>query len=239
MISIIVPTRNEEKIIRTTLSSLKKQLTLDYELIVSDGESTDNTILIAHEFTDLVVSRDPAAPKNIAQGRNAGAHIARGEFLVFLDADCTIKNADYFFTHALKQFEDSRVVALAAPLNVLPELATYTDRVIESIIQANLVVVNNLLHTGGAQGEFQMVRASEFKKIGGYNERLVVCEDLDLFKRLARRGRTVFDTSLTVYHTGRRAHAIGWPHLLYLWFANQISVAIRGKAYSKEWEPLR
>ena len=59
-----------------------------------------------------------------------------------------------------------------------------------------------------------MVRRDVFTKMGGFNEKLTAGEDHEFFQRLAKAGKTHFEKSLTVYHTGRREHEIGWPKLL-------------------------
>lgn len=55
-ISVIVPTFNEETYIRPTLESLVAQSYRDFELIIKDGLSTDNTVEISREFADTVIS---------------------------------------------------------------------------------------------------------------------------------------------------------------------------------------
>jgi GT2 family glycosyltransferase len=84
-----------------------------------------------------------------------------------------------------------------------------------------------------------MVRAQSFKKIGGYNEKLVVAEDNDLFLRLSKIGKVKKIWNLKVYHTGRRAHQIGWLKLLFEWLTNYFSVLIFKKSISKKWKEIR
>jgi GT2 family glycosyltransferase len=91
----------------------------------------------------------------------------------------------------------------------------------------------------GASGKFMIVRAESFNAIGGFREDLVTREDGDLFKRLSKVGKTVFDPSLMVYHGARRAHTIGWWRLWPLWMWNTFSVSVRGKAQAKDWTPIR
>jgi len=62
-----------------------------------------------------------------------------------------------------------------------------------------------------------MVKSEAFKKIGGFNEGLIGGEDKNHFERLAKIGRTISAHKLILYHTGRRAHKIGWPRLLLTW----------------------
>lgn len=238
MISFIIPTKNEERIIEKTLRSISLYQG-EKEIIISDGKSTDRTIEIAKRY-GTVVPYLGTTRQTIGAGRNAGAKIARGDFLVFLDADIHIGNPNEFFAKAIGLFEKKpELEALTVSLRVLPEFETPADRFIFSFINRMYHVENNILGIGAASGEFQMIRASSFRKVGGYNENLPVAEDHDLFQRLRKIGRTGFEGSLVVYHTGRRAHKIGWPKLLYEWLINGFSVFVFKKSFSKEWKEIR
>lgn len=240
MISIIIPTRNEEKIIERTLSNLKNNLTIPHEIIVSDGNSTDATVAIAQKYADKIVIQDKQRPKTIGTGRNQGAEAASGEYIVFLDADCTIPNPDAFFTRALAYFETHpKTVALCARLKVLPKHVTRMDKIVFACVNVTYAFFNNILGIGAISGEFMMIKKAAFQKVGGFKERLVAAEDLNLFYTLSRIGRTHLLQSLVVFHTSRRAHAIGWPRLLWGWLTNTISLIFRHKAASKEWKVIR
>ena len=90
MISIIIPTLNEAKIIESTLRTLAATLTLPHEVIVSDGGSSDRTAELAARYANTVVVYSGASRQTIGEGRNDGAKVAAGDFLVFLDADCVV-----------------------------------------------------------------------------------------------------------------------------------------------------
>jgi glycosyltransferase involved in cell wall biosynthesis len=235
LLSIIIPTLQEEKVIGGTLAALR--FSHPHEIIVSDGGSTDRTREIAQPLADRVVTYSGSARQTIAQGRNAGAAAARGDFLVFLDADCTLEKPEEFFQRALAHFAaDPQLVGLTVQLRVLPALETAADRVIFGLANAVTRHGNNVRGTGDSPGgEFQMVRTAAFRSLGGYREDLVTCEDRDLFRRLARVGRTRSDPRLTVFHTGRRAHRIGWLRMILIFLANTISFRLRGKSFSREW----
>ena len=103
MLSIIIPTHNEENYLPKLLKCIKKQDHKDYEIIVGDSFSTDKTIKIARNYgcriiKDLVQSGGPA------RGRNSGAKKARGEMLLFLDADSMIDAS--FISTALKEMKE-------------------------------------------------------------------------------------------------------------------------------------
>jgi glycosyltransferase involved in cell wall biosynthesis len=240
MISIVIPTLNEEKVIGMTIQLLKSHFTLEHEIIVSDGASTDRTVEIARAYADKVIVHDGKKRQTIAEGRNAGAAVARGEFIVFMDADCMIPSPDRFFGIALEEFAVENLVALTAWLHVAEEHRTFMDAVVFGIQNVIVMIVNNVLHGGTAPGgEFQMIRADVFRKIGGYRGDLVASEDIEMFGRLAKAGRVRINYNMKIFHTGRRAHKIGWPKLLSLWFLNTVWMKTRDRAFVSEWKPIR
>lgn len=240
MISIIIPTLNEESVIADTLKDLKSKLTIPHEIIVTDGKSTDRTVEIAHQLADAVVAYTGTKRQTIAQGRNDGVKASHGEFLAFMDADCHFKNADAFFTEALTHFQkNEKAVALTVSIRVLPAMETLADKVVFIFFNTYLRIMNNVFGLGIAAGEFQMIRRDAFEKVGGYREELVASEDIDIFYRLSKIGRIVFDSKITIYHTGRRAHKVGWPKLISTWIMNSLHMWITGRAYSKEWKVIR
>ena len=171
---------------------------------------------------------------------NSGAAVAKGEYFIFLDAGVFIPDPQEFFPKAISYFESNKNLAgLTGMLKVLPECETYGDRIVFGIINTFMRIQNNILHMGNAVGKFQMVKAEAFRAIHGFREDLITAEDYDLFRRLAKIGRTRAEKSLIVYHNGRREHALGWPRLLMLWSMNLLSYFLRGKSLSREWTPIR
>lgn len=239
MISFIIPTLNEQETIEQTLACLSAY-SGDCEIIVSDGNSTDGTVEICRRFTSQVIVHDEPRRQTIAEARNVGAAAATGDYLVFVDADVLVPDIDDFFRIAHASFEaDDRIVALTGKYRVVPESSTAADKYVFTTLGVQFLLQNNLLHIGGAGGEFQMITADAFRTVGGFDERLAAAEDMDLFRRLSRMGRTRFERKLTVYHSGRRAHAVGWRTLLWQWFSNSVSVFVFRRSASKEWTVVR
>jgi len=84
--SVIIPTYNRASLLKQTIDSVLQQLYTDFELIVIDDGSTDDTKTLLKNYGNLIV---PVFKENSGaeKSRNAGAEIARGKYLVFLDND--------------------------------------------------------------------------------------------------------------------------------------------------------
>ncbi len=86
--SVIVPTYNDEKVIEKCLQAIKKSDYKEYELIVVDDGSSDDTLCMAQKYADRVVSLSLNQGRSIA--RNQGALVASGEILLNIDSDVVI-----------------------------------------------------------------------------------------------------------------------------------------------------
>ncbi|MBS3903050.1 MAG: glycosyltransferase family 2 protein [Anaplasmataceae bacterium] len=241
LFSIIIPAYNEEKIIGKALKDIRNRLTaFPYEIIVVDDGSTDKTVDIARQIADEVLLSPQPEIHLIPRTRNRGGKAARGELIVFMDSGVFINEPNRFFARVVECFKnDPRLVALTVKLRVFPDQATWADRFFFWLVDVYFALVNNILGTGGASGKFMAVRKEAFEKVGGFDERMAVAEDNEFFWRLAKIGKVKIDWSLIAYHGGRRAHAIGWPRLLYEWFRNAWSVKRHGKSADNEWKPIR
>ena len=115
-ISIIIPAKNEEKLLRSCLSSLHA---LDYpkeqlEIIVVDGLSTDHTADVARDMGAIVLRNEK---QTVSPGRNLGFENAHGELIAFTDADCIVDKQ--WLTCSVKYFEKEEVACVGGP-NLTP-----------------------------------------------------------------------------------------------------------------------
>ncbi|MDP4219573.1 MAG: glycosyltransferase [Bacteroidota bacterium] len=241
-ISVIIPTRNEEKLLGSCLDQftpeIKKQFGI--EVIVSDGGSSDSTLAIAARSADKVLQfEDSGKRQTIAGGRNSGAQHAKGNIFVFLNADTQIPRISKFFERISRHMNaDPSLVALAVKVQVMPEDRTITDRLFHGFFN-QYVRVLNFFGMGMGRGECQIVLRSAFEKIGGYNESLAAGEDFDLYKRLHELGKIRFDGKLLVYESPRRYRKYGYAKVYGQWIRNGVSVLFRKKASSEIWEEVR
>ncbi len=173
-ISIIIPTLNEEKVINQCLETVVNIPGI--EVIVSDGGSTDRTVEIAGQHSDVKVVSSLTG-RSIQM--NNGATCARGEILLFLHADCVLSREDVL---KIRQIFDSGIfVGGAFKIKLLSDKRTY--RLIEMGINLRSKIFKLPY---GDQGIF--VKRSIFEKLGGFRE-MPVCEDLDFICRLKKCGR--------------------------------------------------
>lgn len=238
-ISIIIPTLREGPFLERTLKNFN-DLQIPHEIVITDGGSADETLPVARRYTDKIVVWGEPRRQTFGEAKNSGAALASGEFLVFIDADVIIPSPQSFFEELLKEFDiNPKLVALTVPLQPLLENKSVADKVFSAPLNWFYVISNNIFHSGNSSGEFQMVRAEAFRKIGGFGEHLAAGEDNELFRQLATLGRTMSYWKLCVRHSLRRPHKLGWLRTYGIWIKNGFSVAIRGKAAYKEWPVVR
>ena len=187
-VSVIVPAFNEEQGLAASLRSIRQAMeVLDAagwpsELIVCDNNSTDSTPAIARDAGAKVVFE----PINqISRARNAGAALASGDWLIFVDADSHPSCA--LFGEVLRVVQDGRCIAGGSTL-----CFDVPDR-----IMVGMAWIWNTISrcTRWAAGSFMFCEASAFTEVGGFSHELYATEEIDLFRRLKglarRRGRTI------------------------------------------------
>jgi glycosyltransferase involved in cell wall biosynthesis len=201
-ISVIIPTYNEEKYIEHTLKAIKSQdYSGKYEIVVSDGTSKDGTVKIARKYADEVVE---VKKRGISVGRNAGAKVASGDILLFVDADTVL--LFNCLTEFAKTFKVKSVVGATCPI------APTSSRAVDFMLywMANQFVKSSI-KTGVPQlfGICCAYRQSAFESVGGFDEKLHTHEDIDLSQRMAKLGKIVFVESTLALTSPRRFEAWG------------------------------
>ena len=233
MISIIIPTLNEENYIDKTLRSLKNQnFEGKYEIIVVDGMSKDNTVRIAKKYADKVIV---TKKRGIAVGRNLGAKNAKGEILLFCDADTILLSNT--LTEISKQFKKRNVICVAIP--IVPLSSQFKDFILYWMYN---IFMKNSIKTGNAQipGVCVAYRKDIFDKVGGFNETIETWEDYDLSSRINKCGKIVYLNTTLALTSPRRFEAWGRTKAILKYVGFHIKYLITGKGPSvKYYEPIR
>ncbi|MHB8580281.1 MAG: glycosyltransferase [Ignavibacteriaceae bacterium] len=239
--SIIIPTLNEEKLLPNLLVRLNDfelRRYLDFDIIISDGGSSDHTIEIALNNSDVVVVHTKHERQNIAIGRNSGARLASGDIFIFINADVLIPDIKLFFKYLENNFIKSDFLAMTCKVKVFPEEEILSDKLFHTGYNGYFHLLNSL-GLGMGRGECQVIRKRIFEKVGGYNEKLAAGEDFDLFRRIRKLGKILFATEVCVHESPRRFRKIGYSGVTFSWAKNGLSVLLKNKSISKEWEQVR
>jgi len=192
-ISVVVPAFNEEKLLARSLAEINSAAKAfgergwDFELIVCDNNSTDRTADIAREAGARVVFE----PFNqIGRARNTGAGAARGDWLIFVDADSLPGKP--LFAAVAEQISSGRCLAGGS-----------TVKLDERRLAADLVVFLWNLTSRGQKwmaGSFIFVEAAVFHRLGGFSTEYFAAEELELSLRLKKCAREQKKKIVILHH---------------------------------------
>jgi glycosyltransferase involved in cell wall biosynthesis len=166
MLSIIIPTLNEENYLPFLLSAIKSQGFKDYEIIVADNNSKDKTREISERFgCRIVLGGLPA------RARNQGAKNAKGDLLLFLDADTMI--VENFLENSLNEFKKRQLDV--ASYTLVPKTENIFLRNCFNVFYNWPIVMSQRFMAYGAMAI--LVKKEIFDKVGGFDEAIKLAED--------------------------------------------------------------
>lgn len=202
-VSVIIPAYNQGHYLGRAVKSVLAQTYSEWEAIIVDDGSTDDTAEVAATFSDPRVRYIYQENRGLSGARNTGIRHARGDYLTYLDSD------DCFLPQKL--------ALLVGELEEKPQLGFVAGQAIPIDERGNQIgkvfaksppedparwLLGNPLHVGSV-----MVRRSWQKRVGFFDERLRSYEDWDMWLRLARAGCQMGwvarPVSLYRFHTGQ------------------------------------
>jgi glycosyltransferase involved in cell wall biosynthesis len=189
-VSVIIPTYNRGRLLVETLDSVCAQTCRDYEIIVVDDGSGDDTRQLVTTYSDqLVYHRIDHA--GVSAARNAGLDLACGEYVAFLDSD------DLWEPRFLERMMDALDTAPEAGFGYC-DYATFSARGTEQAAylpprqKVNGSIFSLLLETDFLSTGTLLIRRACFAWAGGFDLTLAVAQDWDLWLRLARACNAVY-----------------------------------------------
>jgi glycosyltransferase involved in cell wall biosynthesis len=189
--SIIIPARNEEKLIGKCLDSIKvasEPYSSQVEIIVCINRCTDKTEEIARSYGAKIVYDDS---KNLAKIRNTAAKSATGEILVTIDADSRMSSN--MLTEIEQKLRSGKYIGGGVPIRL--------DRLsLGLILSAVFLLIPLTLCYRISAGLFWCER-KDFEAVGGFNEQWLSAEDIEFARRLKKYGITKNKKYKTLWKT--------------------------------------
>ncbi len=172
LVSVIIATKNEEENISNCLKSVSRQ-SQKCEIVVVDNFSEDKTVVIVRKFTKKVFTKGPERSTQ----RNFGLKKAKGEFVLFLDADMILeKNV---VLECITSFKKNSYLS-GIIIDEVPK---------GKGLLARIKKLEKRLNTGHPNLEAaRFFKLKEVIKVGGYDEKLFAGEDWDLSKKMEMLG---------------------------------------------------
>jgi glycosyltransferase involved in cell wall biosynthesis len=235
-VSIIIPARNEERNIGRCLESLVDQEGVSFEILVVDDHSTDGTRRIAESFAGVrVLAAPPLRPgwTGKANALQSAAPLARGEWLLFTDADTV---------HAPGSLARSLAEAKAHQVSLLSysprqETGSFWERAVQPVIFAELSrkfvydrINDAQSESAAANGQYLLISRKVYDALGGHAAvKGSLLEDVDLARAVKRAGKLRFryapDAVSARMYRGAGELMAGWTKNLAALFPNPAGLA--------------
>jgi glycosyltransferase involved in cell wall biosynthesis len=199
--SVVIPLFNKDQLIQDTIKSVLNQSFNDFEIIIVDDGSTDNSFNIVSRFIDPRIKIIKQTNKGVGESRNVGIYESKGKYIALLDAD------DYWYKDHLLE--------LKKLIDLFPEAGLYCNNyevlysksnckkarfnfpydkeciIVKDYFKAS--IINSVAWTSSVG-----FSKSKFNTIGGFNTSLKTAQDLDLWIRFALNHTVSFNPKITM-----------------------------------------
>jgi glycosyltransferase involved in cell wall biosynthesis len=231
-ISIIIIAYNEEKYIAGLLKSLIKQTVKNFEVIVVDSNSSDKTEQVTKDFSSefkefTYLKLDTA--QGPAYGRNRGAEIAKHDRLFFFDADTSFKSD--FIQNVDTEIKKRNLDIASCPIRILEGgLASLFGAI---FLNSFMILLKPVYSSG--YGACLISTQKAHRKVGGFDERIGVCEDCNYIKKARRNHHFKYGILSPYFYTSdRRAKSEGGLSFMFKYIKIHLYRMLKGKEILKE-----
>lgn len=205
-LSIIIPTYNAENYLLKFLEKIKKQSIKEYELIIIDSSSKDNTVQIAKQFTDNVIVI-PQSEFDHGGTRAKAAKIVKGEVVVFLTQDA-LPYDEHTIENIIKVFEDEKVGA-AYGRQLSYEDTNFFGKHLREFNYPDITIRRTKddikkygIKTAQLSNSFAAYRKSVLMETENFKDGLILGEDVYTGAKMILRGyNLVYTHEAKVYHS--------------------------------------
>lgn len=198
--SVVIPLYNKEKYIQNTLESVLKQTFVDFEIIIVNDGSTDDSEAIVKQFTDSRIRNYKTENQGAADARNFGINKASADYIAFIDADdLWLENHLETLKNLISEFPDAGIYASRYQL-VYKNAST-------SISKFNGLTTN---YKGYVEDYFYSTQNNSltltlvtvipkkvFEELGVFNKTISSGQDIDMWARIALKYSVVIGNEIT------------------------------------------
>jgi glycosyltransferase involved in cell wall biosynthesis len=221
-ISIIMITRNRASFLTQAIKSAQNQSFIDWELIVSDDDSNDDTVtvlasIITNDSRIKYFKNTPAL--GISGNRNKTISISSGKYIAVLDSD------DFWIDNnkLQKQYDfleaNPDYVLIGSNIKIIDEKGNFLKET--TFATENEAIRKEILKNNQIPHSTILMRKNLIEKVGNYNEKISCVEDLDLFLKLGKLGKfknlPEITTAYTRHSSGashQKKIAMAWNHFM-------------------------
>ncbi len=180
-LTIVIPAKNEARLLPKLLTSLTKQTYLQNrktKVFLADADSTDGTPQLAMTFRDrLDVEVIPGGLPSV--GRNAGARLADGAYVLFIDADMELRD-ESLIARAVEHMRERQLHCVTT--NIWCDSGTLLDQTL--YLGNNIAQWFSQFISPFSTGMFMLFERKKFWELGGFHEQALFAEDYLLSKKV-------------------------------------------------------
>lgn len=203
-VSIIIVNYNGKELLKKCLDSLFKIEYDNFEVIIVDNNSTDNTIEFITENYPFIQILKLDSNKGFAEPNNLAAKIAKGDFLLFLNNDTVV--TPNFISEMMKILEHDKTIGICQSLLLKPDgsidsSGDFIDKL--GVVYNSKTKIKEIRNISSARGASMLIEKKIFNKLGGFDEKFFFSfEDVDLGWRTWILGyKVVIVPNSIVYHS--------------------------------------
>lgn len=233
MISVIIPLYNKEKSVHRSISSVLNQTYNDFEIIIVDDGSTDNSYEEVAKIKSDKIRLFHQVNKGVSAARNFGISVSKGDLIAFLDAD------DYWLPNHLRNIYTMHGLYPDCGMYIQNKIRLSFDKFEDFLKQefplefqkSNCIYENNWLKKFYSYSYITSsiaISKSVIAQVGGFDETLTHGEDLDLWFRIAEYAPVTYYNCISaiILYYGEGYHTLGF---------NKVK---KEKHYSFKWKKM-
>jgi GT2 family glycosyltransferase len=229
LVSIIIINYNGLNLLKKCLSSLSEINFSNYEIILVDNNSIDDTIQYVTKNYPKIILIKLEKNKGFAEPNNIANKIAKGEYLLFLNNDTIVTKT--FLTELLQSINKDKQIGICQSLllkldNSIDSSGDFIDEL--GVVYNSKTSVTTDRDISSARGASMLIRKKIFDELKGFDEEFYVSfEDVDLGWRAWIKGyKVVLSTKSIVYHLGGQTIKKIKSNVAFHGFKNQLSMKI-------------